>query len=487
MREAFGFDAPLYRSMSAPPPMLGVFTRVPVQIAEHKVDLSIYHMIAPDLCAYADGTPTADLRALIETAGGAVNSDDLLYAAARKHAEAWYLAFAAAREHGFKKLSDVLVGGGAFIPEDWSESFKVKVHGTALYLIGYGAQTFAFPEIELVPPPARVPLHDLEGWRDVLHLNAWCHSSFLGNGNRVDNSLDGGWGRSTPIAPFAWPPSNPWMSLCAVGNMPQTPAARPKDRLCGKPPQQLRRMRSSEGASGAPPRQPLRKTHLSTNAATSDAPPPRSTNEGAFARADEPPPQRRRIDAAAADAASHDTEEERRAWETHVRTLRPELQMPRARAVSVQLGESDNSFQGAEALVDEIRRKGDSVHFILKYHGHEVVVRFRLRMVNATMSVLTVSSYAAPALFAETEEELKVGVTLVCTDEHQESCRECVKATTAQWPTPPEERDIKTMVALSDYSKTRAEDDEIQLTLDVVVMGKSDEPPADDNGSIEDR
>ena len=88
--------------------------------------------------------------------------------------------------------------------------------------------------------------------------------------------------------------------------------------------------------------------------------------------------------------------------------------MPRARAVSVQLGESDNSFEGAEALVDEIRRKGDSVHFILKYHGHEVVVRFRLRMVNATMSVLTVSSYAAaPVLFAEAEEELKVGVTLV--------------------------------------------------------------------------
>ena len=75
MREAFGFDAPLYRSMAAPPPMLGVFTRVPVQQAEHNVELSIYHMIAPDLCAYADGTPTADLRALIDTAGSDVNSD----------------------------------------------------------------------------------------------------------------------------------------------------------------------------------------------------------------------------------------------------------------------------------------------------------------------------------------------------------------------------------------------------------------------------
>ena len=121
MREAFGFDAPLYRSMAAPPPMLGVFTRVPVQVAEDNVELSIYHMIAPDFCAYADGTPTADLRALLETAGKAVNSDELLYAAARRHAAAWYLAFAAAHEHGFSKLSDVLVGGGAFIPEEWSD------------------------------------------------------------------------------------------------------------------------------------------------------------------------------------------------------------------------------------------------------------------------------------------------------------------------------------------------------------------------------
>lgn len=112
--------------------MLGVYTRVPVESAGQQVDVCIYHMIAPDLCAYADGTPTADLRALVEAAGSAVSTNDLLYAAARVHATAWYLAFAAAHEHGFTKLSDVLVGGGAFVPEDWHELFKVKVHDTAL-------------------------------------------------------------------------------------------------------------------------------------------------------------------------------------------------------------------------------------------------------------------------------------------------------------------------------------------------------------------
>ena len=247
MRAAFGWDVPLYRSLMTPPPMLGVITTVPMHTAGHDVDLSIYHMIAPDLCAYSDGTPTADLRALIDAAGDAMSTDGLLYAAARVHATAWYLAFSAAHEHGFTKLSDVLVGGGAFIPEDWSDRFKVRVHDTALYLIGYGDATFAFPEVELVSPPAHVPLRDLRGWCDVLHVNAWCHSSFLGNGNRVDDTLDGAWGRSTPIAPFAWPPSNPWLSLRAV-DTPQTPARRPQDRRCGKPPQHLRKSRAA--ASG---------------------------------------------------------------------------------------------------------------------------------------------------------------------------------------------------------------------------------------------
>ena len=55
------------------------------------------------------------------------------------------------------------------------------------YLIGYGADDFRYPEVELVPPP-RVPLRAATDWHDVLHVNAWCHSSFLGNGNLVDGT-----------------------------------------------------------------------------------------------------------------------------------------------------------------------------------------------------------------------------------------------------------------------------------------------------------
>ena len=243
MRRSFGFDAPVYRSLAAPPPMIGVFTRAPVRVGRDDVDLAIYHMIAPDLCTYADGSPTADLRALIDSAGSSVATERLYYEAARVHAIAWFLAFAAAREHGFTKLADVLVGGGAFVPEEWHDAFKVKVHDTALYLIGYGAPDFAYPEIELVPAPTRVPLRDATGWHDVLHVNAWCHSSFLGNGNRVDDTLDGAWGRSAPIAPFAWPLSNPWLQMRPVHRIPSSPPVRPPDRLCGKPPSLLRQKR----------------------------------------------------------------------------------------------------------------------------------------------------------------------------------------------------------------------------------------------------
>ena len=243
MRNHFGFDAPLYRSLPHPPPMVGVFTRVPVRVGRDDVELCIYNMIAPDLCAYADGSPTADLRALLANAGNALSTDDLLYEAARMHAIAWYLAFAAAKDHGFKKLSDVVVGGGAFVPEEWHDRFKSRVHDVAMYLIGYGSATFAFPEVELVPPPPRVPLRNATGWKDVLHVNAWCHSSFLGNGNKVDSTLDGAWGRKTPFALFAWPLANPWLALRAVDHVPVPPKTRPPDRLCGKPPQFLRRMR----------------------------------------------------------------------------------------------------------------------------------------------------------------------------------------------------------------------------------------------------
>ena len=115
------------------------------------------------------------------------------------------------------------------------------MHDTALYLLGYGTRDFVdtYGDIELVRPPL-VPLCDEDARDDVLHVNAWCHSSFIGNGNRCDDTLDGAWGRCAPFAAMGWPMSNPWMRMVAATPMRPTPATRPPDRMCGRPPSKLR-------------------------------------------------------------------------------------------------------------------------------------------------------------------------------------------------------------------------------------------------------
>lgn len=244
MRAIFGISEPWYRTCQGYPPAAGVLTFAPLLLGGTRRSVYVYHMIAPDISHFEDGNPTPDLRALHEACGVEVAMDPskLMFELARRHARIWYLAFQAARDHGFSKLSDVLVGGGAFIPEDWQESFRVKVHDTAMYLLGYHLPTFPFSDIELVEPPDRVPdtLHaNPDKWLDVLHVNAWCHSSFVGNGNKQDDTLDGAWGITGPMAPLAWPYTNPWIQFRAVC-IPDVQETRPKDRMCGKPPATLR-------------------------------------------------------------------------------------------------------------------------------------------------------------------------------------------------------------------------------------------------------
>lgn len=272
MRDQFGIRGPAYTTMPPvgttsqrltgtaestvplPPPVMGVLARAPVRVtSDVVVELTVYHMIAPDLVPHADGSPTPDRAAL-----GCSNEfceQAFLYAAAKRHACIWYLAFQAAYDNGFTKLSDVHVGGGAFFPVEWSEYFRTKVHDTAFFLLGYHTAAFPFPTVRLVSPPTQVP-RDLRDYvhEGVLHVNAWCHSSFVGNGNAVDNTLDGAWGCTGPWAPLAWPLTNPWLRLRAVDAdalLETFPTKRPTDRLCGKPPDALLRARGA--TDDAPP------------------------------------------------------------------------------------------------------------------------------------------------------------------------------------------------------------------------------------------
>ena len=43
---------------------------------------------------------------------------------------------------------------------------------------------------------------------DLLFVNSWDPHSMLGNGNRIDDSLDGKFGRCSAIAVLGWPGTN---------------------------------------------------------------------------------------------------------------------------------------------------------------------------------------------------------------------------------------------------------------------------------------
>jgi hypothetical protein len=137
--------------------------------------------------------------------------------------------------------------------------------------------------------------------------------------------------------------------------------------------------------------------------------------------------------------------------------------------------------------VDEIRRKGDAVHFVLRYDGNEVIVRFNIASTDwlppsrMSMSLIaTVSCYAARAI-----PSAVLRVTLSCIDEEQASTtEERVVTPITQWPAAANEFDIKTMLALYKYAKIR----DVQLTLEVAITDTAGEPPAvSDTSTIEER
>lgn len=53
---------------------------------------------------------------------------------------------------------------------------------------------------------------------EKLYINAWDPWSLVGNGHAGDASLDGYFGRSTPMALLCWPETNPSLQYVAVGD-----------------------------------------------------------------------------------------------------------------------------------------------------------------------------------------------------------------------------------------------------------------------------
>jgi len=149
--------------------------------------------------------------------------------------------------------------------------------------------------------------------------------------------------------------------------------------------------------------------------------------------------------------------------------------MPRS-SVCVQKGESDNSFWGPQDLVEEIRRKQDAVHFVLKHGESEVVVRFNIQPDLMRQDVMYISCWSADEQIAENN---KVRVILNCLDDFDPSCiDECVAMDIAHWPyEAPKPRPLKTMIAQYNAYMSVPQDQKDEefeeypvLDLDVKVM-----------------
>lgn len=119
----------------------------------------------------------------------------------------WRKAFECAKYWNLSTIVATQVGNGAFRPAFISyQEFKVGVHDKVL-----SDMKKAYPDVKVVEPKNvfnMIYKYDQARLDDLLFVNSWDPHSMLGNGNRIDDSLDGKFGRCSAIAVLGWPGTN---------------------------------------------------------------------------------------------------------------------------------------------------------------------------------------------------------------------------------------------------------------------------------------
>ena len=138
-----------------------------------------------------------------ELLGEAPSLDELLEAYTR----IWRKAFECAKYWDLPTIVATQVGNGAFKPPNLScQEFKLGVHDKVLSNLKK-----AYPDIKVVQPRnvfAVIYKLDQAKLDNLLFVNSWGPHSMLGNGNCIDDSLDGKFGRCSAIAVLGWPGTN---------------------------------------------------------------------------------------------------------------------------------------------------------------------------------------------------------------------------------------------------------------------------------------
>lgn len=122
------------------------------------------------------------------------------------------------------------------------------------------------------------------------------------------------------------------------------------------------------------------------------------------------------------------------AWEKHLAAIKPELRVMDQPFVDIRAGESINGFCGADALIDEIERKREPVHIVVRYLNSDIVVQFHTDFVAGKfqMPVLRFHCYTPDAKVADSA---MLRVVFNCTDDERNAQSvECVVARISQWP-----------------------------------------------------
>jgi hypothetical protein len=119
----------------------------------------------------------------------------------------WQKAFECAKYWNLPTIVATQVGNGAFKPPNLSyQEFKLGVHDKVLSNLKK-----AYPGVNVVEPRNvfnMIYKLDQAKLDNLLFVNSWDPHSMLGNGNRIDDSLDGKFGRCSAIAVLGWPGTN---------------------------------------------------------------------------------------------------------------------------------------------------------------------------------------------------------------------------------------------------------------------------------------
>ena len=139
------------------------------------------------------------------------------------YTQMWKLCLGAMKHLKKPKLQIYNVGGGAFsgkysstfIEDIFEPSFLPllpEFEASGITILGYDINKKVFNG-GFIPTTLNEPTQDLE---NTVYINAWDPWSLIGNGNEMDNSLDGYWGRCSNMSVLGWSQTNPDMKFVGV-------------------------------------------------------------------------------------------------------------------------------------------------------------------------------------------------------------------------------------------------------------------------------